>query len=386
MKCPRCNCEFEYNFSKCPECGYEIQNNAAFAAQKPKKTSKVIIAAACAAVVICAGTIVWAMEKNHENVSTDESNETVSISDSVYLNENDSKTNYTEDFDLKSEKLFDSSKEHGISENNSDSIVITTSDGEYDLGTYSQITTLPFDKIVDFCKTYDEVRISDSETYKTKDISDISDGDSISIYAFDNDNNAQQSLRDLVSDCGLNILKNNYAFSDQGSTITVTYSSDNNNPFVAHISSPLFYYESLSLSNHSDDMTFEYDAEVISLTNEELEASLAYDLESSKFENSLYGENYRGKAYDIQEFVGEYTNKNGTTFLIAKDSRDYKNNNETKSYVTGYKAYSVSDGLLHTIMVTNTLSLLDKANDLPNEIDMVSIDEFKGILDSFSTN
>lgn len=125
---------------------------------------------------------------------------------------------------------------------------------------------------------------------------------------------------------------------------------------------------------------------IISLTNEELEASLAYDLESSKFENSLYGENYSGKAYDIQEFVGEYTNKNGTTFLIAKDSRDYENNNETKSYVTGYKAYSVSDGLLHTIMVTNTLSLSDKANDLPNEIDMVSIDEFKEILDSFSTN
>lgn len=75
MKCPRCNCEFEYNFSKCPECGYEIQNNAAFAAQKPKKTSKVIIAAACAAVVICAGTIVWAVTNNN-SINSDSEDDT----------------------------------------------------------------------------------------------------------------------------------------------------------------------------------------------------------------------------------------------------------------------------------------------------------------------
>ncbi len=75
MKCPRCNCEFEYNFSKCPECGYEMSDRADAAPQKPKKTSKVIIAAACAAVVICAGTIVWAVV-NNDSISSDSEDDT----------------------------------------------------------------------------------------------------------------------------------------------------------------------------------------------------------------------------------------------------------------------------------------------------------------------
>lgn len=65
MKCPKCNCKFEFDFSKCPECGYEMSYKTDDTSTKPRKTSKVIIAAACAAFVICIGTIGLAKLKNN---------------------------------------------------------------------------------------------------------------------------------------------------------------------------------------------------------------------------------------------------------------------------------------------------------------------------------
>ncbi len=52
-----------------------MSDSADAAPQKPKKAGKVIIAAACAAVVLCAGTIIWAVV-NNDSISSDSEDDT----------------------------------------------------------------------------------------------------------------------------------------------------------------------------------------------------------------------------------------------------------------------------------------------------------------------
>lgn len=94
MKCPRCKCEFEYDFSKCPECGYELPNTSGAVSSKPRKTNKLLIAATCMIFVVCVCTVTLAVVKNNlisSNSQDDTSNESLHEANSSCISSSSSK-------------------------------------------------------------------------------------------------------------------------------------------------------------------------------------------------------------------------------------------------------------------------------------------------------
>ncbi len=375
MKCSTCGFEYDDDLKRCPECG-EI-NNGSNDANKQSGTKPVRLLMIGAGIILFSCCTAYAISRSGKP-ETDIEKPSASATEKVTLH--DAET-VPESNVFTVEENEPAEQEPDASESSTAIIVNDSDNNTYTLNEYAPVDHIDFSAIKDNAGKFKNLMVRDSETSKSKDISEIQDNDVIIIPALDEERNA---LRDLMDSAGVYRFKNKFSFGRRGNNATICYSSDNNGPFTNALESPVFYYETYSVDGHGQNMQMEYDIDVYNSDKGVLEYQLNYNLEDESREITLYREDFDGTVYEDQKFLGEYTNADGIYFLLVRKDRRYEGSDgSAKTYTIEFDAYAAEKGELHTIIAGNTMDLFE-VETLPDHTDMISEDEFKTILDGLT--